>query len=72
MTPARPRGREPGQMRPLRFGPGFTRHAAGSVLAEFGTFPPENKQVRVHDSNADLRYLVLPQPPAGTEGCSED
>jgi nitrile hydratase subunit alpha len=43
-----------------------------SVLAEFGTYPAANKQVRVHDSNADLRYLVLPQRPAGTEGWSED
>lgn len=43
-----------------------------SVLAEFGTHPADHKQVRVHDSNADLRYLVLPQRPAGTEGWSED
>jgi nitrile hydratase len=42
-----------------------------AVLAEFGTFPPAHKQVRVHDSNADLRYLVLPQRPAGTDGWSE-
>ncbi|MEK9662711.1 MAG: nitrile hydratase subunit alpha, partial [Alphaproteobacteria bacterium] len=39
-----------------------------AVLQEFGTEIPSNKQVRVHDSNADLRYLVLPQRPAGTEG----
>lgn len=43
-----------------------------AVLAEFGTTIPEQKQVRVHDSNADLRYLVLPQRPAGTEGWSEE
>jgi nitrile hydratase alpha subunit len=43
-----------------------------SVLAEFGMYPDERKQVRVHDSNADLRYLVLPQRPAGTEGWSEE
>jgi nitrile hydratase alpha subunit len=42
-----------------------------AVLAEFGTYPAESKQVRVHDSNADLRYLVLPQRPAGTDGWSE-
>ena len=42
-----------------------------AVLAEFGTYPAAHKQVRVHDSNADLRYLVLPQRPAGTEGWSE-
>jgi nitrile hydratase len=39
-----------------------------AVLREFGTEVPDGKQVRVHDSNADLRYLVLPQRPAGTEG----
>lgn len=43
-----------------------------AVLAEFGATVPEHKQVRVHDSNADLRYLVLPQRPAGTEGWSEE
>ena len=39
-----------------------------AILREFGTDIPEQKQVRVHDSNADLRYLVLPQRPEGTEG----
>ena len=43
-----------------------------SILAEFGTVIPEQKQVRVHDSNADLRYLVLPQRPAGTDNWSEE
>lgn len=43
-----------------------------AILAEFGTAIPEQKQVRVHDSNADLRYLVLPQRPAGTENWSEE
>lgn len=43
-----------------------------SVLAEFGTYPAEHKQVRVHDSNADLRYLVLPQRPSGTDSWSEE
>jgi nitrile hydratase len=43
-----------------------------SILTEFGTSIPEQKQVRVHDSNADLRYLVLPQRPAGTEDWSEE
>ncbi len=43
-----------------------------AVLAEFGTTIPEGKQLRVHDSNADLRYLVLPQRPAGTDGWSEE
>jgi len=43
-----------------------------SVLKEFGTQIPDQKQVRVHDSNADLRYLVLPQRPAGTEGWDQE
>ena len=42
------------------------------VLREFGMEVPENKRVAVHDSSADLRYLVLPQRPQGTEGMSED
>ena len=43
-----------------------------SVLLEFGTEIPEEVEVRVHDSTADLRYLVLPQSPAGTEHLIED
>jgi len=38
------------------------------VLAEFGVDLPPEKEVRVWDSNAELRYLVLPERPAGTEG----
>ena len=38
------------------------------VLAEFGTQLPEGTSIRVHDSNAELRYLVVPRRPAGTEG----
>lgn len=41
------------------------------VLKEFGVVLPDQVQVRVHDSTADLRYLVLPMRPAGTEGWSE-
>ena len=41
------------------------------VLREFGTEIPDEVQVRVHDSTADLRYLVLPQRPAGTEHLKE-
>ena len=37
------------------------------VLSEFGTELAEGVIVRVHDSSADLRYLVLPRRPAGTE-----
>jgi len=43
-----------------------------AVLAEFGTVIPEDVTVRVHDSTADMRYLVLPMRPAGTEGMSEE
>jgi nitrile hydratase len=42
------------------------------VLAEFGLNVPETTQIRVHDSTADMRYLVLPMRPAGTEGWSEE
>jgi len=42
-----------------------------AVLAEFGTFLPNSVTVRVHDSTADMRYLVLPARPAGTEGWTE-
>lgn len=41
------------------------------VLAEFGTTLPESTQIRVHDSSADMRYLVLPMRPPGTEGWDE-
>ena len=42
------------------------------VLHEFGTDVPEDVEVRVHDSTADIRYLVLPVRPEGTEGWSEE
>ena len=42
-----------------------------NVLQEFGLEIPEHVEVRVWDSNADLRYLVLPERPTGTEGWSE-
>jgi nitrile hydratase len=41
------------------------------VLAEFGTHLADDVEVRVSDSTADLRFLVLPYRPAGTEGMSE-
>jgi len=41
-----------------------------TVLAEFGTQLPDNVEVRVHDSTADMRYLVLPMQPTGTQGNS--
>ncbi|MBV8600381.1 MAG: nitrile hydratase subunit alpha, partial [Candidatus Eremiobacteraeota bacterium] len=42
------------------------------VLAEFGLELEPATSVRVHDSTADMRYLVLPMRPAGTEGWSEE
>lgn len=42
------------------------------VLSEFGLDLPDDVQVRVHDSTADMRYLVLPARPAWTEGWDEE
>jgi len=43
-----------------------------AVLREFGTIVPDDREVRVHDSTADMRYLVLPLRPKGTDGWSEE
>ena len=43
-----------------------------AVLSEFGTLLPDSVELRVHDSTADMRYLVLPERPPGTEGWSEE
>lgn len=43
-----------------------------AVLAEFGTRLPEDVDVRVHDSTADMRYMVLPLRPRGTDGWNEE
>lgn len=42
-----------------------------AVLAEFGVTLPEGQQVRVWDSTAELRYLVIPARPAGSEDLSQ-
>ena len=42
------------------------------VMSEFGLELPEEMEVRVMDSTADMRYIVLPRRPAATEGLSED
>ncbi|MEO1639457.1 MAG: nitrile hydratase subunit alpha [Pseudomonadota bacterium] len=42
------------------------------VLAEFGVDLPDSTTVRVHDSTADMRYVVIPARPAGTEGWEAD
>ena len=43
-----------------------------AVLNEFGLSIPEQVQIRIHDSSADMRYMVLPMRPAGTETWSEE
>ena len=42
------------------------------VLAEFGVSLPESTAIRVWDSTAEIRYLVVPMRPSGTEGWSEE
>ena len=42
-----------------------------ALLAEFGTVIPENVEIRVSDSTSMIRYLVLPERPAGTERYTE-
>ena len=43
-----------------------------AVLDEFGLDVPEGVEIRVWDSSADLRYIVLPMRPEGTEDMTED
>ena len=43
-----------------------------AVLSEFGLNIPATVQIRVHDSTADMRYIVLPMRPKGTDGWSEE
>jgi len=43
-----------------------------SVLAEFGVVLPTSTQVRVHDSTADMRYIVIPARPAGTQDWTQE
>ena len=43
-----------------------------AVMREFGFEPPEGTRVAVHDSTADVRYMVLPMRPPGTEGMGEE
>jgi nitrile hydratase len=42
------------------------------VLHEFGLDLDPNVEVRVYDSTADMRYLVIPTRPSGTEGMGEE
>jgi nitrile hydratase len=43
-----------------------------AIMCEFGFEPPDGVEVVVHDSTADMRYMVLPMRPSGTEGMSEE
>ncbi|HET6885043.1 MAG TPA: nitrile hydratase subunit alpha, partial [Rubrobacteraceae bacterium] len=43
-----------------------------SVMREFGFEPPEGVEVAVHDSTADIRYMVLPMRPPGTQDMNEE
>ena len=43
-----------------------------AVMREFGFEPPDGVEVVVHDSTADVRYMVLPMCPPGTEGLDEE
>jgi nitrile hydratase len=43
-----------------------------AVLAEFGVTLPDTTRIRVWDSTAEMRYLVIPRRPDGTEGMSEE
>jgi len=42
------------------------------VLKDFGVSLPPDTEIRVWDSTSEIRYLVIPMRPAGTEGWSED
>ena len=42
------------------------------LLAEMGTVLADDVEIRVWDSSAEVRYLVLPERPAGTDGLSEE
>jgi nitrile hydratase len=43
-----------------------------AVMREFGFEPPEGVEVLVHDSTADVRYMVLPMRPPGTDNSDEE
>jgi thiocyanate hydrolase subunit gamma len=43
-----------------------------AVLAEFGTIIPDDVEVRVSDSTAQVRFLVLPKRPKGSDNFSEE
>ena len=64
-------GRPPDWYKSLAYRARAVRDPRG-VMAEFGAQPPDDAEVRVLDSTADVRYLVLPRRPEGTEGMREE
>ena len=64
-------GRPPDWYKSLAYRARAVRDPRG-VMAEFGAAPPSDAEVSVLDSTADMRYLVLPRRPAGTEDMSEE
>ena len=64
-------GRPPDWYKSLAYRSRAVRDPRG-VMAEFGAQPPDDAAVRVLDSTADVRYLVLPRRPEGTEGMGEE
>ena len=63
-------GRPPDWYKSLAYRARAVRDPRG-VMAEFGAAPPADAEVRVLDSTADVRYLVLPRRPERSEGMSE-
>jgi nitrile hydratase subunit alpha len=50
----------------------IVRDARGTLADRFDLRLPDNVEVRVHDSTSDVRWMVLPRRPAGTDGWSEE
>jgi nitrile hydratase len=50
----------------------IVRDARGTLADRFDLQLPDNVEVRVHDSTSDVRWMVLPRRPAGTDGWSEE
>lgn len=63
-------GRPPAWYKSLAYRSRVVAHPR-SILEEFGLVLPRDVEVRVYDSTADIRYLVIPQRPPGTEDLSE-
>ncbi|MFC3323667.1 nitrile hydratase subunit alpha [Mesorhizobium cantuariense] len=64
-------GLPPGWFKSIEYRSRVVREPRNVLRDSFGVDVPPDAEVRVWDSNAELRYLVLPERPAGTEGLSE-